>query len=139
MGTHLAGNNKGKPRVPKNLNMNSACLLTMKPEGSTERDRIILGVFMTPNNFIGEVCKTGVIPAHESYRVIWESKQEDILFWDYFSNEAKLEKWGSLKMKYISINLVKRILEDMIRLTSEQNEKEKLKDLYKYYCQMNHI
>lgn len=136
-GIHLSGNNKGKSRIPRNLNMNSACLLTMKPEGSTERHRIILGVFMTSNEFIGENCATGIIPAHEKYRIIWES--EELLFWDYFSDDTKLEKWGSSNMKYASITLVKSILEDMMNFASEKNEKEIILDFYQYFCQMNQL
>lgn len=138
-GIHLSGNSKGKPRIPKNLNMNSACLLTMKPEGGAEKDRIILGVFMTPNEFIGENCITGIVPAHEKYRIMWESEHEELLFWDYFSDDAKLNKWGSSNMKYISITLVKKILEDMISSASEISEKEIILDFYQYFCQMNHL
>lgn len=138
-GIHLSGNSKGKPRVPKNLNMNSACLLTMKPEGGKEEDRIILGVYMTPSDFIGEKCETGLIPAHEKYRIIWGSEQEELLFWDYFSKEARLEKWGASKMKYISITVIKRILEDMLNIVSEKNEKELIQDFYQYFCQMNQL
>lgn len=138
-GIHLSGNNKGKPRVPKNLNMNSACLLTMKPEGGKERDRIILGAFMTPSDFIGENCTSGIVPAHEKYRIIWEPEQEDLLFWDYFSDDAKLDKWGTINMKSVSITLIKKILEDMMNLVSERNEKETIHDFYQYFCQMNQL
>ena len=138
-GTHLTGKNKGKSLVPKNINMNSACLLTMKPEGGTERDRIIVGIFMTPKDFIGGSLNTGIIPAHENYRIIWESEHDKLLFWDYFSDEAKLDKWGNSKMKYVSINLIKRILRDMIKFASEKNDKERIQDFYKYFCYMNNL
>lgn len=136
-GFYLTGNNKGKPRVSKNLNMNSACILTMKPKGSAEKNRIILGIFMTPSDFIGKYSTTGVIPAHEKYRILWDKELNKPLFWDYFSDEEKLNKWGSTNMKSISTKQVQKILEDMINISSDTNNKEVIKDFYQYFCQMN--
>ena len=139
VGMQLSGLNKGKPRIPRGLNMNSACVLTMKPEKALERDRIILGVFMTPHDFIGKNCETGIISSHEKYCIKWNPEHEEILFWDYFSDDVVLDKWGGSKMKYISINVVKRLLEDMINLTSDQSVKEEIQEFYQYFCDLNHL
>ena len=138
-GKHLTGINKGKSRVPKNLNMNSACVLTIKPDGGTEKDRFILGIFMTPNNFIGEDCTTGIIPAHEKYRIVWEAEEEKLLFWDYFSDDAKMEKWGNINMKIISNTLVKKILGDMITNVSDKIDKKTILEFYNYFCKINQL
>lgn len=138
-GTYTSGVNKGKPRVPKKLNMNSSCLLTMKPEGYTESDRIILGMCMVADDFIGANCESGVIPAHEKYRIIWGLEQEELLFWNYFSSTSKLQRWGNYEMKYVSNTVIKKILEDMIRLTSDMKNQENILEFYNYFCEMNHL
>ncbi|MFQ9509408.1 MAG: hypothetical protein ACLRZ7_00315 [Lachnospiraceae bacterium] len=138
-GKYKSGNNHGKPRVPRSLNMNSACLLTLKAEGSTEANRIIAGIFMTTEDFIGLKCDTGIIHAHENYRIIWQPDEEELFFWNYFPEDNRLARWGSSEMKYISNLVIKKILDDMIRLTLDSDRKKEIEDFYDYFCQINHL
>lgn len=138
-GTYLSGANKGKPRIPKVLNMNSACLLTVKAEGQKEADRTIAGIFMASEDFIGLECQNGIICAHEKHRIIWEAEDEDIRFWDYFSGETGLSNWGNCEIKYISNKTIKKILEDMMRLAFHAEKKKEICEFYNYFLEMNHM
>lgn len=135
-GNNLAGKMKGKPRIPKSINMRSACLLTMKCKGEKEADRAIVGIFMTAEDFIGENCETGWIPAHEKYRILWNEEHEKLHFWDYFPEHLRLEKWGSSEVKYMPDVFIKKILEDM-ETASNGEMQEKVKEFYQYFIQMN--
>lgn len=137
-GIYNMGKTKGMPRVPKNLNMNSACLLTFKPEKAKESERTIVGIFMTPEEFIGEKCAAGIVSAHEKYRIVWGQDQEEIFFWDFFQKEGRLEKWGTTEMKYVSTSIVKTVLEDMMSQSSDDEALQaELSSFYSYFGSMN--
>lgn len=137
-GTYASGKSKGKPRIPNRLNINSVCILTIKPEEQKEEDRVILGAFMLPIDFNGEKCTDGIIPAHEEYRIILSPDDKELYFWDYLP-ETKNKKWGVSEMKYCSSTLVKKILEDMIKIISNTKSHEKAVSFYHYFCTMNHL
>lgn len=138
-GKYTARSSKGQPRIPRNLSIGSACLLTMKPDGGLESDRIITGIFMVEEKFVGSQCVTGVIQAHKKYRIIWESEREDILFWNYFAEESRLSKWGNSKMKYLPDTIIQKILEDMIKSTIGDEKQGSIEDFYYYFRHLNDL
>lgn len=138
-GTYLSGYSKGEPRVPQRLNINSACLLTMKPEGMHEKERIILGAFMVPDDFKGSDCQNGIIHAHEKYRIILKPEQEQMKLGDYFSSNAKSEKWGQCEMKYFSNVEMQSILSDMTKIIKDADRCEKALEFYNYFCNINKL
>lgn len=137
-GSYVTGINKGKPRLPQKLNMNSACLLTMRAKGSLEAERVIVGVSMVAEDFVGAECTTGMIPLHEKYRILWDSDQEELLFWNYFSNDAKLKKWQGSEMKYVSASVIEKVLADMQSLASDE-KKEDIAECARYFNQINRV
>lgn len=138
-GKYITGKNKGNPRVPQSLNINSACLLTTKADSSEESERIIKGIFMVPNDFVGSKCKTGMFTAHDKYRIVFESDEEKMYFWNYFPEEDRLKKWGTSEMKYIPNTIIKQILKDVINITTNEDKKEDVYEFYKYFCKMNNM
>ena len=138
-GTYLSGASKGEPRVPQRLNINSACLLTQKPDGAPEKERIILGAFMVPDDFKGSLCKDGIINAHEDYRIILDTNQEPLLFWDYCSLGTKSKNWGKCEMKYFSNAEMESILKAMTEIIKDVDKREKALEFYKYFCDINKI
>lgn len=136
-GKYASGSSKGQPRIPKNLSIGSACLLTMKPEGGTERDRIITGIFMVEEKFVGSQCTTGLITAHKKHRITWEAEREELLFWDYFVEDSRLSKWGNSKMKYLPNIIIQRVLEDMIKITDGDEKQGSIEDFYYYFRHLN--
>ncbi|MGO5052379.1 hypothetical protein ACTQ6A_07635 [Lachnospiraceae bacterium LCP25S3_G4] len=138
-GNYRSGKAKGKPRIPKNLHMNSACLLTTKPKEGNEEERIVRGLFMVKEDFKGADCETGIVPAHKNHRIMWELERETLWFWNYFSKDSRLEKWGNSEMKYLPNIIIKKILEHMIALTTKDEKQKEILEFYDYYCQINHM
>ncbi|MDD3369496.1 MAG: hypothetical protein PHP50_11540 [Lachnospiraceae bacterium] len=138
-GNHTTGKSKGTPRIPKNMNQNSACILTLKGEKEEEKDRAVVGLFMVSDDFIGEKCLNGMISAHKKHRIIWNAEHEKLLFWDYLPEQSRLNKWGSYEMKYLPVGIVKMILEDMIRETQGEVDQEPIMQFYRYFCNMNRM
>lgn len=136
MGQYVSGNKKGQPRIPKRIYANSACILTKKEESDAESGRVICGIYMPEERFCGEECKDGIVPIHEMYKINWE-EQEEITFWDYFSNEKEVEKWKNGEVKYIPKMVVNKILQDMVRLTADFEKREKIVDFLYYFKSLN--
>ncbi len=128
----------GKFTVPNKLNMNSACILTMKEKWKKENERKVIGLFMTEEDFIGANCQDGVITAHEKYRILLDC-YEPIYFWNFFPEEKRLKSWGSKKMKYTSTITVKEILNKISNADIEDELKEEVIEFDRYFCEENSI
>lgn len=138
-GRYLSGGSKGHPRIPQRLNINSACLLTMKPDGVAEEDRVILGAFMVPDDFVGSYCCSGIVPAHDKYRIRLNTEKEQLLFWDYIPTKDKKERWGNTEMKYLSNITMQNILIDMTRRILDTDRQQEAIAFYQYYCDINQL
>ena len=136
-GNRVSGEFKGCPRVPKNVNANSACLLTQKAVDEGEEGTSIVGIFMTTEDFVGDKCEDGWIPSHPKYRIIWSEEFDKILFWNYFPEDLRLKKWGSSEIKYLPTTMIKKILEDMLALSGYDNQENEIYEFYDYFCQIN--
>lgn len=137
-GYNLSGKSKGEPRIPQNMNINSSCIITRNPGKNKEAEREITGIFMVSEDFIGENCKTGIIPIHPIYRIIWGDDCEKVLFWNYFPEEKRAKSWGKSEIKYLPVTIVKEILEDMINGATDE-KKEEIMEFYQYFCRMNRM
>lgn len=137
-GHYASGVNKGTPRIPKNINMNSACLLTQIPKGGTEADRLILGVYMASDDFVGTDCKDGLIPVHTKYQITLDHEDEEMLFWDYFAKDERLTKWGHSEMKYLPGQVIQNVLETVMKQTSD-DKRDTAVAFYQYFCDRNKL
>lgn len=138
-GTYISGASKGEPRVPQRLNVNSACLLTMKPDGLAEEERRITGVFMVTDNFKASVCSDGIIKAHEKYRIMLDIENEKLLFWDYSESKSRNKNWGKCELKYFSNTEMQKILLDMTKIIKDEERREIALEFYEYFCYLNKI
>lgn len=138
-GTYLSGQSKGNPRIPNRLDLNSACLLTMVPDGLSEKDRIIFGVFMVPDNFYAPNCTDGILKAHETYHVALDIETEKLLFWDYFPSGTSNLKWGGMEMKYFTNDIMNDILCRMKEIIKDPKRQETISSLYSYFSKVNHL
>lgn len=138
-GTYISGDKKGEVRRPERLNINSACVLTRKPEGASEEERIIIGAFMVPDNFKASLCKDGIIKAHENYRIALDTEKEHLLFWDYCESKSKNKSWGKCELKYFSNIEMQNILLEMIEAIKDEERNKKALEFYEYFCYINKI
>ena len=134
-GTYLSGLSKGEPRIPDRMGPNSLCLMTVRPEGGSEHDRRIVGLFMPPDDFDGAACEDGVIPAHPDYRLKLEPDQQP-LFWPYITTVTSKQKWGNTVFKYLPNEVAEQILRDLRNRLTGQAEIQKF---YEYFCTCNHL
>ena len=99
-GCSLSGKSEGMPRIPAKLKPNSSCILTFIPQGKTEKEREIAGIFMVGERFYGSKCKDGNITLHPKHRLAFP-EDKHILFWKYAQN-GKAPRWGRAAFKYIN-------------------------------------
>lgn len=136
-GQYLSGKSKGEPKIPAKLDLNSACLITLRQMGEPEKNRKIIGAFMVEDDFEASSCKDGIIRSHEYYRM--ELKEKEMLpFWHYFEEDEPF-KWGRSEMKVITITQMQTILKDMEQKISHSKRKERMKEFYEYFCFVNQV
>lgn len=137
-GSYQSGGSKGKPKLPVRLKRNSACLLTECPKGTAEKRRRIIGAFMLRDNFEGSACMDGMIQSHERYKIQLEDK-EALLYWNYFSGEGEITKWGNVELKYFSNIIMQTILYDMKQAMTDPAAKQEAEEFYQYFCLINKL
>lgn len=137
-GTYLSGSLKGTPRIPKKMQLNSACLLTECPRELTEKERKIIGIFMVKDDFEGKLCKDGIIHSHEKYRIKLE-ESEELFFWDYFSLDDKNSKWRNVEIRYFSNSTMLKILRDLQEKITVPERRKLINEFYQYYLRVNKL
>jgi hypothetical protein len=142
VGAIKKGKNAGQPNKPIRLNLNSACLLTSRDADMSEKDRCIIGVYMAKEDFIGKLCKDGLVPAHSKYRLrLSKEESEKILFWNYYINEKFPNNmtWNSDKFRYFENIFMAQILRDILSMRKDSDDFELAQNFFEYFCEMNHI
>lgn len=137
-GRFLSGMSAGEPRVPVKLKPNSACLLTICPEGEGESERRIVGAFMVKEDFFGDLCTDGIIEAHELYRTTLQDN-EALRLWEYFEKSKQPKRWGNTEYKYFANNTMQKILYDMKNAIACTERRELAEDFYRYFCKINRL
>lgn len=133
----LTGNMKGRPRVPSNIQPNSAILLTDCGK-SEEDERYIIGIAMAHEFFWGKESKDGQIKLHRKHNLILADENR-ISFWKYFKKDLILEQWGRVPFKYIQNETMHRIIFEICCKAVGTEQEEKVTELYSYFCFVNRI
>lgn len=137
-----SGLKKGQPRRLARINQNSACLFTRREPDMLEKDRQILGVFMVDEGYDGKLSKEEYIPAHSKHRLrLSKQESEKMLFWNYYVNKKQPDqmRWNLGKQRYFDNVWMAQILQDIVSLKEESQEKVKAQLFFEYFCQINHI
>lgn len=137
-GTYLSGSLKGTPRIPKKMQLNSACLLTECPGDLTEKERKIIGMFMVRDDFEGKLCRGGIIHSHEKYRIRLD-ESEELFFWDYFSLNDENMKWGNVEIRYFSNSTMLKILRDLQEKITVPKRSKLINEFCQYYLRVNKL
>lgn len=135
-GRYLSGGAKGEPRVPDRLKPNSVCLLTRRPESGVEEEREIVGMFMVPEDFFGEDCTDGRIPAHPAHRLVLSRPMP---FWNYFQELKRKPRWGKTTFKYFGNGIMQRILFDCMEHSAGKEEEQVAQEFYQYFNRVNRM
>ena len=135
-GVYASGYSKGEPRIPDRMKPNSACLITVRPQGGAEADREILGIFMAEDTFEGKDCDDGLIHAHPEYRL---QLKEPVKFWPYVTDQENKKKWGNTTLKYMANTIVEKILSDVRKALRPTEQRELAEEFYQYYCRLNRL
>ncbi len=141
-GTIKSGINEGKPNKPVRLHSNSACLLTQRKQGSSEKGRRIIGLFMVEDKFVGKLCDDGIIPSNPKYRLrLSEDESEKILFWNYYINEKYPDNttWNTGRYRYFDNLWMAQILKDIVDLKKDQPDLEEAQNFFDHFCVANQI
>ena len=136
-GCVLSGPMKGKPRVPSNVQPNSAVVLTDCGNGG-EDDRCIIGIGMAGEHFWGKECEDGRILMHDRYQLIL-SDENRISFWKYFKREAFPARWGKIPFKYFQNQTMQKIIRDICIQAEGTEQEEEIRNLYRYFCKVNRM
>jgi len=137
-----SGVKKGQPRILARMRQNSACLITEREADIEEKDRQILGVFMTKMDFNGRECEEGYIDAHPKYRIKLSSEEADQMpFWKYYKNNRYPESivWNSGRQRYFANKWMAQILRDIADLRKGTEEEELAQEFLEYFCRINNI
>lgn len=137
-GFYLSGNSKGAPRIPRQMKLNSACLLTECPDGVPESERKIIGAFMVRDDFDATLCQDGIVQSHDSYK-IQLNENEELLFWDYFTSAGTVPKWGNIEIRYFSNEIMQTILKDMQMKISDPDLRQGAEVFYQYFSRLNRL
>lgn len=142
-GVYLSGNAKGQPRTPDRMKPNSACLLTTRPTGGAEGDRVVLGAFLVTEDFFGDLCRDGWVPAHEQYRLRLQQPEQPLdrlpRFWDFFPPAEQQQRWGSMAFRYLSEERMQRILLALREEGQGTPNAAAAKELYQAFCRLNRL
>lgn len=137
-GCYLSGSDKGRPRIPERMKPNSMCLLTVRAKEAPEEERRIAGAFMVGEEFVGSLCRDGVIQSHPQHRLYLEEAQRP-LFWPYVVGDSAAQRWGKAAFKYFSSQAGQRILYDLAASLAGGEHGQQAEAFYQYFCQVNRL
>ncbi len=141
-GLRKSGPNKGKPNRLIRLHQNSAVLITVREPGTPEKDRRIVGVFMVEEGFIGRICEDGYIPAHVEYKILLTKEESQKMpFWYYYLNERYPNNmtWNSGRSRYFDNVWMAQVLQGIISLKTDPEERELAQAFLEHFCQLNRL
>lgn len=141
-GSIQSGVNKGKPSKAVRLHRNSAVLLTARDAGTNEQERRIIGMYMVKEDFIGKLSEDGLVPAHSTYKLqLTEEESDKLLFWRYYTNKNAPEKtsWNTGKYRYFNNVWMAQVLNDILSLKEDPEEKQLVQEFLSYFCKMNQL
>ena len=126
----------------RNANTNSLAILTTRPPGYSEKDRIIFAVFIIDDFYDGDDSITGYVCSHSKYRMMFTLEEgRKLLFWKYHANKNSPSKplWGTGLFRYVAEDEGVQILRDAAKLKIGTKDEQLAGEMLRYYCQQNHL
>lgn len=137
-----SGKSKGQPNRAARLRPNSAGVLTARESDQPEQERRILGLYMVTETFAGNLSDDGMVPAHAEFRIeLTEEEAAKMLFWNYYINKNHPQQitWNSGKYRYFDNVWTAQILQDIIKLRTDETKIKEAENFLEYFCEMNFL
>lgn len=136
-GCYISGDKKGMPRIPSNLQPNSAVILTSNDSLEENRRRIV-GVAMVDERFWGDECEDGKVWLHKKHK-LFLLPDTDLPFWKYFTHSGFLKPWGKVPFKYCNNQIVQKMIHNICNMLLGTEQEKSAIDFYNYYSSINHL
>lgn len=141
-GIYQNGEKKGKPmRLLKAKEGKLAVLSTRKPQ-DPESERFVFAVFLIGNVTVGNEKQESRVEADSQWKITLNAQEASkMLFWNYYANENAPEKlvFGSHLHRYLSDEQAIQILRDIVKVKTEQSEKEFAQNFLNHFCAVNDL
>lgn len=115
-----AGEDKdGKPRKILYAKEDKIAVLSTVLPNDKEENRVIFAVFLIGRAFVGDDVQSGYVVGKEGYTIeLTPDEANHLRFWDYYSNKDKSKVWKQGLFHYATKDVIKKILEDIIKISS---------------------
>ena len=134
-------NTDGTPRHLGYDVRNGLAIMTTTDSPRNEENRYIFAVFFILSQEFGDEKVESSVCAFDGNKKAYTlllSKQEaqQMKFWNYYANPKSPDvlKWGSGLYRFVSHARSARILQDIVSIKTDPDEKQKAKDLLEMFC-----
>lgn len=141
-GVVQTGINKGKPLTLEKVQPNSLAILTTRLPHADEADRIIFAMFLVDESCEGDSRDCGYVTTRSKWKLeLKPNEAKQILFWNYYfcPNSPKRIQFGSGLFRYMSDVQAVQILRDVVKVKTDEYEREFAKEFLNTFCQKNNI
>ncbi|HYF81910.1 MAG TPA: hypothetical protein VEB00_02620 [Clostridia bacterium] len=147
----LAGYNNngiraGEARTIKNAEIGSLAVLTLVTPNDSEYNRRIFALFLIDDYYEGGVDtysneSEGYVACNSKYKLNFtRSETNELMFWDYYSNENTPEcRWSSGLFRYFEDEQAAQILKQAALIKTGTGEESLARDFLEYYCKTHSI
>ncbi len=139
-GIYQNGENKGKPMRLLNAKKGKLAVLSTRKPQAPESKRFIFAVFLIGEASVGSDKTEGYAKADSEWKITLSAQEaEKIQFWNYYANMNAPETvlMGSGLHRYLSDEQAVQILRDIIKVKTEQSEKEFAQNFLNHFCAVN--
>ena len=139
-GTDLKGINAGKARRLPNAQLGSLAALTTRYPGTSEKDRIIVGVFIIDSASEGDDSVAGTVSAKAKYKIeIRPDEAQKLKYWNYYRNAGNPDsiKWGSGLYRFFNDEDALRLLEDIATVKRGKEDHRLALEIIEYFKQLH--
>lgn len=141
-GMVVRGKNKGTPNKLLGVRTNSLCILTTQYPNESSEYRFIFGVFLVKRGDEGDDVNAGKVVADEKYRILLNANEaQKMPFWKYYRNNSDKapQQWGTGLFRYIDDATAMKILNDIVKIKTNTQQKKQAVELLEYFRKVNSL
>lgn len=116
----------GKPRKILYAEEGKIAVLTTVLPNTNEEDRVIFAVFLIGKAFKGDDVNSGYVVGKEGFTIeLTPDEAKQLKFWNYYKNKNSSIAWRQGLFHYLTKDICKTILEDIIKIKGISSNKVK--------------